>query len=1023
MKLIKQVRLVLPGVVEKVHEVDLCEVGSDQFVVNYRYGKLGKALQDGSLTALPVRRAEAERLFDDEVAKRRAKGYRDPSAPGAPPPAPIVSAAALPAASPPAASPPAASPTAGTASRAVTTSRSSVRPPLDARSRLLFRLRAGDSKYQKWPLNRAVWRAGELGLSEAEPLLVELLQARKSNNLRKYSVVWALARCGSRAAVDPLVKLYEDAATPAFLKRVAAETLRFLLTDQEREGLVKRERELLPPKVAQLAETGPARAFEKALWELFETDKLSATDAYWTAYFIGSEITMPAVLRFCKEAPLERPYFRVLRSLFKTAELRRDGQVYGILSHRFERASAKHDQQGRQSATQARPFSQRTRNYYRWRTWRTLRRLADQRSADFAKLATGVLLPYTDEDAQRAGRFWTFCNLLYRHSPQHVPDRRQRHFIVSAGRVTARSEAYAKLWNEAPLALMHLLDASQCEQVHEFAVRILRDNKTFLEQLDIEAIVMLLNRRYAATAALGFELAKARHDPQHPSLELLMALAQCAYAPARAEACRYIEQSRPLVLADSGFLFQLALSAHADTRSFCKDFVRGSTLGSDTANALVGRLIAALLRLGEVPDDRVADVAELLLRGLTLQVSGLGIDVLRDLIKHPMARVQELGGDLLLTNRTLARVLPSDLLMALLAGKNAAVRSTGMRLLNNLSESELASRPELLFALATSEHADLRDAVRPLVGRAARARSELATELGNLLLERLRFADDKERHAFVAELLREQLPEYLRALPGAEVLRLLRSRFAHAQELGGELLRSNVPPDSIEIADLVKLIDHEIRAVRESCWALCEKNVERLRHTPDRALRLLETKWDDSRAWAFDFFRKHFDDSVLTPALLVSVCDSIRPETQQFGRELVTRYFDPKYGPEYLLKLSEHPSEALQLFATNYLERFAAGQPEQLTQLLPYFTAILSRVNKGRLAKIRTLAFLEKEALSSAAAAAIVAPLLARQVVTISVENRAALIATMVRLHEKYPDVPLPVSVQPPQPREVARGV
>jgi hypothetical protein len=394
--------------------VDLCEVGSDQFVVNYRYGKLGKALQDGSLTALPVRRTEAERLFDDEIAKRRAKGYRDPSTPGAPPPAPFVSAAAPPVASP-----------SGSAARVAPPTPSGARPPLDARSRLLFRLRAGDGKYQRWPLNRAVWRAGELGLSEAEPELLELLQARKSNNLRKYSVVWALARCGSRAAVDPLVKLYDDAATPSFLKRVAAETLRFLLTDREREGLLKRERELLPPKVAQLAETGPARAFEKALWELFETDKLSATDAYWTAYFIGSDVTMPAVLRFCKEAPLERPYFRILRALFKTAELRRDGQVYGILAHRFERASAKHDQQGRQSATQARPFSQRTRNYYRWRTWRTLRRLADQRSADFAQLATGVLLPYTDEDAQRAGRFWTFCNLLYRHSPQHVPDRRR----------------------------------------------------------------------------------------------------------------------------------------------------------------------------------------------------------------------------------------------------------------------------------------------------------------------------------------------------------------------------------------------------------------------------------------------------------------------------------------------------------------------------------------------------------------------------------------------------------------------
>ena len=49
-----------------------------------------------------------------------------------------------------------------------------------------------------------------------------------------------------------------------------------------------------------------AHADSKALWELFETDKPSATDAYWTAYSIANEHTLPAVLRFCREAPLER---------------------------------------------------------------------------------------------------------------------------------------------------------------------------------------------------------------------------------------------------------------------------------------------------------------------------------------------------------------------------------------------------------------------------------------------------------------------------------------------------------------------------------------------------------------------------------------------------------------------------------------------------------------------------------------------------------------------------------------------
>jgi hypothetical protein len=65
MRLVKQTRLVfVEGRSDKVYEVDLCEVGTNQFVVNFRYGKRGAALKDGSKTAAPVKLADAERVFD-----------------------------------------------------------------------------------------------------------------------------------------------------------------------------------------------------------------------------------------------------------------------------------------------------------------------------------------------------------------------------------------------------------------------------------------------------------------------------------------------------------------------------------------------------------------------------------------------------------------------------------------------------------------------------------------------------------------------------------------------------------------------------------------------------------------------------------------------------------------------------------------------------------------------------------------------------------------------------------------------
>ena len=76
MRLVKQTKLVfVEGRSDKVYEVDLCEVGANQFVVNFRYGKRGSALKDGSKTVAPVKRDEAERVFDKLARSKLDAGY------------------------------------------------------------------------------------------------------------------------------------------------------------------------------------------------------------------------------------------------------------------------------------------------------------------------------------------------------------------------------------------------------------------------------------------------------------------------------------------------------------------------------------------------------------------------------------------------------------------------------------------------------------------------------------------------------------------------------------------------------------------------------------------------------------------------------------------------------------------------------------------------------------------------------------------------------------------------------------
>ncbi len=55
---------------DKVYEVDLCQTGQNRYVVNFRYGRCGTNLKEGTKTTQPVPLAEAERVFEQLVRVR-----------------------------------------------------------------------------------------------------------------------------------------------------------------------------------------------------------------------------------------------------------------------------------------------------------------------------------------------------------------------------------------------------------------------------------------------------------------------------------------------------------------------------------------------------------------------------------------------------------------------------------------------------------------------------------------------------------------------------------------------------------------------------------------------------------------------------------------------------------------------------------------------------------------------------------------------------------------------------------------
>lgn len=1052
MLLIKRTTLLYQeGTSDKIYEVDLCQTAADRYVVNFRYGRRGSKLKEGVKTAQPVAPDQAQQVFDKLVTSKTKKGYRDISIPQ---PKPTATAQA-------------------------------VADSSEARKQAILSRLAGRGN-SKWPVSRAIWRAGELQISAATSLLLPLIG--KSDALTDYCIAWALGWCGGEGALEALRGLRQNTSTPEFVSRIAWEAIVKLSDSQTRAELQSQQIEMLPQQLRDYARNGSSASLSAALASYLDGGDCQKFAVLDTLYQIDNQYSRPALINILRTAPLRPNYFQRLRHIFKMAEYRHDGEVFGIIAYRFEEEKAMYRRDywggaripgvgyfrkyeyrynretGRGERLEInqlkeemqRPdtrisYSDRTREYLRRRVWRTLKQLGEEGSSDYVQMAAGILLTYSDDDAEavtesifyrwdrsnwtstRFKQHWdayagylTFNHILYENSPRYVLMPNSRGWRCREGyqpggpEPEGREEAFPELWEADPEALLQLLLASNCLPVHQFAVKALRVCQQFCAAMDVDRLIKLVNKPYEVTAQLGFELARDRYHPDNPNIILLMALANCLYAPARSQAHEWIATAPDRILSESGAIASLVTSQHQDTRAFIRGLLSAAEIAENTAKVAIGQIIAVLLALKEEEAEIAREIGETLLACFGQQLRKLGLGVILDLLSHPMPEIQAIGAQILLNHERPAAELPPELIESLLSSPYESVRRIGIGIFGQLPDEILMVQQRVLIvAMAVSGEMSIRQAIAPIIRRLTTAYPAFGTQLSAELIELLLVPERHEGvHSYLVSLLRDFPTEWMANVTKETALQLLRAKSSAAQELGGLILNANHSSWTSEFAtpEIVKLANHEILAVREAARTMFAQRLDRIRRDPQEklaAVRLLEAKWEDTRQFALDTFTNSFSDEDWTPEVMISICDSIREEVRQYGRDLVTRHFQASNGEEYLIKFSEHPSADMQLFATNYLESYAVDKPDRLQQLKPYFIAILCSVNRGRVAKQRIFAFLEAEALKSEVAAKVVAEIMTRQSATIAIGDKAAAIGTMVKIHKRYPHIPLPIQVKP----------
>jgi len=1097
MKLIKQAKLYFQeGNSDKIYEVDLCETGMNQYLVNFRYGRRGNNLREGTKTDLPVDLNTAEKIYSELIASKTKKGYTTSLS------SQTVSNVANPKITDSDNLPeeditipiPQSAPLDPARIKGIleglqialkenhSSKSTSIKKTDNSKPKSFWSIVKDFTKQDsssantpspkkqktKRPLSRLLWRVGELRLNEVLPLV---LKVKISNNpMELYSLVWALGRIGDAAGLEQIKKISTLRNKSATLSVMIREAKMALLSPNAKREMVIDLLTKLPKKYLSFLK----QENEDEIITILEEELAQEKTIYWTIsylYLIAQDypVVHKAIIKWAKKAPLQGGgYFQAFRQLFKSAEFREDAELYGIIAHRIIQSPTiignvkwggiylgnewVYNKDEIQKPDSRIGFTDKTKEYLHRRTWRTLDRKGILGDISYVKMAVGFLLAFKDADETPAHSkdFWkyeqmngrwqsfkttinypafanqvAFNHILYKNSSRfRLANGRKQYIRVSeisndTDFSKIREEVYPELWDKMPQGLMHLLAESQCQPVHEFACKAAINNHKIIGRLaNVHFICLLLEKPYECTIRYALDLAQAKFNPNRPDFELTTALLRSNLEDARELGKEWVNSNKATYFQAADFIANNLFNPFPEIKEWFDKELSSYTFNDTQAENILAKSIVKMLahttESKEQEQQGLLHAGDLLKQHFPQQLFVIDLKLVHQLLDHSIPAVNVFGAKILLNHQTDIKDLPEELILKLINGESEELRAVGVQLLGKLPKEELLKKEILLVNLCVSPHPEIRKEIQPIIVELGKEKPDFAdsvvVQLAPILLKKENF---EGRDNDLLDLLIVHLSKHLNQTDKKLTINLLYSSRQAANQLGSHLLEHYIDSKDLTILQIVYLASNEIVAVRKWVWKTYEESLSRIKYEAADAVRIVDSKWEDSRDFGFDFFDKSFDDKEWTPEILISLCDSVNPLVQQYGRNKITQYFRKEDGERYLLQLSQHPSSELQKFASNYLDEFAKDKPDHIANLSEYFTTVLSNINKSRVAKKRIFEFLRKEGLKDKTAAEVIAKIMARQSVTMAITDKAKCIQIMRDLQEQHSDLELPISIKP----------
>ncbi|WP_338791430.1 hypothetical protein [Bernardetia sp. MNP-M8] len=623
-----------------------------------------------------------------------------------------------------------------------------------------------------------------------------------------------------------------------------------------------------------------------------------------------------------------------------------------------------------------------------------------------------------------------------------------------------RTEFFPQKWDALPQAYVQLLAEAKLDSIHEFAYKNLKvhsEYENIIAKFDVKLLKKLISSDFEIPALFGVEICKDKLNENFDK-ELTLILLNSKLEEGRRLAKEIIEKNSQEFTKDVNFtLFvsELIFNQYIDIRSWINQFLQTIPLSTEKWQIIVGKAISEMLSTDKNYSTLLLKDAQNILKANAKPVlENVGWNIVLELLEDTNLQNQVFASDILLIKSKLIKAtdIPFSILNGFFESKSEEIRANGMEIFADYPESALLEAHQLLGNMLISAYQNLRSSAKEIiikltqnkVNQQSKEGKEFSESIVTKLVLALRKKDPEEIkreeaakikaeqekqnkesgnnsenqsendsseqfsvHKEIADLLINHFDSYLSNVTLKTTLNLLHGNYREGQFVGFHILKNHIVAnqtnkEEVSIRQIVALAAHELLEIRSWTLEYYQNNVARIRYERDEALRILDAKWDDVRQKAMAFFRENFTENDWDVDSLVSIADSVRPDIEAFGKELITKFFEEKDGEKYLTMLSQHPSNSMQLFATNYLERFATGNLERLKEMEFYFRCVLMQVNKGRIAKDRVLDFLEKEALSSKETAFWVVPLFNDLVATSAVQDKERFIQILQKLKVKY---------------------